>query len=88
MLTVGYDSLSHLSQQKKTSGRRKDGSPSQPNVMFVVMNALVNVLVDEVFHCQNGDCQGPDDRKSRSLFVAMTKMMVASRQNSINHRFS
>ena len=27
------------------------------------MNALANVLVDEVLHCpENGDCQKPDDR--------------------------
>ena len=36
---------------------------SQPDIIFVVTNALVNVFVDEVLHChENGDCQEPDDR--------------------------
>ena len=39
--------------------------PSQPDDIFVVMDALVNVLVDKVLilHChKNGDCHEPDDR--------------------------
>ena len=42
----------------------KKCSTSQPDVILVVMNALVNVLVDEVLiiHChENGDCHEPDD---------------------------
>ena len=46
-------------------------SPSQPDLIFVVVNALVNVLVDEALtpHChENGDCHEPDDRNpERSL---------------------
>ena len=41
------------------------GNPSQLDVTFVAMNALVNVLVDEVLILQchdNGDSQEPDDR--------------------------
>ena len=39
------------------------GRQSPPDVVFVVMNALVNVLVADVLHChENGDCQEPDDR--------------------------
>ena len=52
--------VSYTSHSRK---RQVAGSPSQPDVIFVVMNAVVNVLVDEVFHChENGDCQEPDDR--------------------------
>ena len=64
MLKVGYDSplTSLRAKQDKWQKRQKDGSPSKPDVVFVVMNALVNVLADEVLHChENGDCQEPDD---------------------------
>ena len=60
---MGYDTV----KQDKWQKLRKDGSPSQPDVIYVVMNALVNVLVGEVLslHChENGDCQEPDDRHS------------------------
>ena len=50
---------------------RKDASTSQSDVFFVVMDALVHVLVNEILipHCHlNGDCQEPDDRHpERSL---------------------
>ena len=66
---MGYDSRS---QQKKTTRekwqrRRKDGRPSQTDVIFVVMDAFENVFVGEVLilhYHENGDCQEPDDRHS------------------------
>ena len=118
-IRVSHDSLS---QKTKTSGRnRKEDSPSQPDVVFVAMNALVDVLIEEVltatrmvtamnptiaiqnthaFHLrhsnrlvianQNAHAYGPGSTlarmkmktKTKSLVVAMTKMMVASRHNS------
>ena len=46
-MMAGCDSLS----QKKDMWQkgRKDASPSRSDVTHVVMNALVNVLVNEVF---------------------------------------
>ena len=58
----GQSLTSLAAKQDKWQKRRKDGGPSQPDVIFVVRNALVNVLVDEVLilHChENGDCQEP-----------------------------
>ena len=49
----------------------KNTSRSQSDVIFVVTNALVNVLVDEVLvpHCHlNGDCQESRSRGSSGLF--------------------
>ena len=50
MLNAGYDGLSHLSQQNKTSGRNDEKMVARHNqtLFLVVRNALVNVLVDEV----------------------------------------
>ena len=60
-------------RQHRTSGRNgKDGRPSRADVIFVVMDALVNVLAGEVLilHChENSDCQEPDDRHSERLRV-------------------
>ena len=49
----------------------KKTSRSQSDILFVVMNALVHVLVNEVFvpHCHlNGDCQESRSRVSFGLF--------------------
>ena len=51
-------------RQHRTSGRNDEKmvALSQADVIFVVMDALVNVLVGEVLilHChENGDCQEP-----------------------------
>ena len=101
-------------------------SPSQPDVIFVVMNALKKVHEDDltamrmvtvmnptiaiqkahafdlscpnriVIANQNARAFGPSSilarknmkRRSRSLVVALIKMIVAIRQNSIHHHFS
>ena len=50
----------------------KKCGPSQPDDIFVVMDALVNVLVDKVLilHChKNGDCHEPDDRNPECSHV-------------------
>ena len=57
--------MSHGTNKTSGSNDEKDGSPSQTDVIFVVIDALVNVLEDEVltFHChENGDCPKPDGR--------------------------
>ena len=98
-MTVSHSKTGHVAEMTKRC------SSSQPDVVFIVMNALVNVLVDEVLlpvrmvtamnptiAIQNAHAFELSSilarqkmKMSRSLVVAMTKMMVAIRQNSIHH---
>ena len=60
-------------QMDKWQNWRKNGRPLKTDVIFVVMNDLVNVLKDDVLilHChENGDCQEPDDRHSERSHVS------------------
>ena len=58
-------------RQQRTSGRNDEKlRPSHTDVIFVVMDALVNVLVDEVltFYChETGDCNAVAPRTSSEL---------------------
>ena len=70
--TVGYDSLTQ--QTRQVAEMTKNTSRSQSDVIFVVVNALVCVLVNEVLapHCHlNGDCQVFRSRASSGLFQSV-----------------
>ena len=87
---MGHDSRSH--QNKTTKGQvaemTKNGCPLQTGVIFVVMDALVNVLQDEVLilHCQEPrhsersrvSSELHDRQEEDALVGTMTKMMPAS----------
>ena len=60
-------------KQENCQSWRTDGIPSRTDVIFSVMEVVVNVPVDEVLtdHCrENGDCQEPDDRHSERSRVS------------------
>ena len=62
--------VSH-SRTRQVAAMTKNTSPSQSDAIFVVMNALVNFLVDEVLipHCHlNDDCQESRSRVWSGLF--------------------
>ena len=59
--------------------------------MFVVMDASVNVLEDEVLilHChENGDCQEPDDRHAERSRVWSELLQSADGYQSARSRVS
>ena len=76
--------LTSEQDNKGTSDRNdeKYGRPSQTDVIFVVMDALVNVLVGEVLilHChENGDCHAVALRASSELSQSADCQLVRSR---------
>ena len=82
-LKTVYD---HSHQNKTTNDKwqkwRKDGRPSQTDVIFVVTDALVNVLIGEVLslHChENGDCHAVALRASSELSQSADCQSVRSR---------
>ena len=76
-------------RQHKTSGRNDE--KRHTDVIFAVMDALVNVLVDEVLilHChENDDCQEPDDRHSERSRVGSELLQAADVFQSEHSRVS
>ena len=79
-----YDSLS---QQNKTSGRYHERcSPSQPDVIFAFMNAIVNVLVDEVLlpHCHKNGAMNPTIaiQNAHAFDVRCSNWLVIANKNA------
>ena len=82
MVENGLYSHQNKTTKDKWQKWRKDGRPSQTDVIFVVMDALVNVLVGEVLilHChENGDCHAVALRASSELSQSADCQSVRSR---------